>query len=137
MGERRAEVFFYGLFMDADQLREKGIVPGAAEIAWAEGFALRIGKRAALVPDSTARAYGTVMSVALGDLERLYSGPGLEAYRPQTLRVQLASGGSLTAICYNLSQAPAADEHNPEYAAKLRAVASKVGLPAEYVASVR
>ena len=38
---------------------------------------------------------------------------------------------------YNLPQPPAASERNPEYADKLRAVARKVGLPAEYLASIR
>ena len=32
---------------------------------------------------------------------------------------------------------PAPSERNPEYADKLRAVARQVGLPAEYIASIR
>jgi hypothetical protein len=39
-------------------------------------------------------------------------------------------------LCYNLPQPPAPSEHNPDYAAKLRTVAQKVGLPAEYVSSL-
>ena len=45
--------------------------------------------------------------------------------------------GLFMAMSYNLPQPPAASERNPEYAAKLRAVARKVGLPAEYLASIR
>jgi len=47
--ERRVEVFFYGLFMDEELLRGKGLEPEGGEIAVIDGFALRIGHRAALV----------------------------------------------------------------------------------------
>jgi len=47
--ERRVEVFFYGLFMDEELLRGKGLEPEGGEISAIDGFALRIGQRAALV----------------------------------------------------------------------------------------
>jgi hypothetical protein len=137
MSERQVDVFFYGLFMDEDVLREKDIVAATAEIAWVDGRALRIGKRAALVPAPGARAYGVVMSMRQGDLQRLYSEAGLEAYRPKAILVHPAGGGVIAALCYNLPQAPAAGEHNSEYAARLRTVAHKVGLPAEYIDSLQ
>jgi hypothetical protein len=136
MSSRRAEVFFYGLFMDQDLLRSKGFFPEGAELAWISGFTLRIGQRAALVPDRVGRTHGVVMSLTLSQLERLYAEPGLQAYQPQALLVYLASGGVIAALCYNLPATPAPIEHNPEYASKLRAVAQKVGLPVEYVASL-
>jgi len=135
--ERRAEVFFYGLFMDRDLLRDKGIAVATAEIASVGGLALRIGKRAALVPSPHARTYGVVMSVSLADLQRLYAEPGLEAYRPEAVLVNLAGGGTIAALCYNLAEPPAASEHNHEYAAKLRVVAGKVGLPRDYVDALK
>jgi hypothetical protein len=49
---------------------------------------------------------------------------------------QLASGGVVAALCYNLRQPLSPTERNPEYAVKLRAVSQKVGLPAEYIASL-
>ncbi|MFN2633018.1 MAG: hypothetical protein ABR610_06340 [Thermoanaerobaculia bacterium] len=39
------DVFFYGLFMDVDLLREKGAAPVNPRPASVEGFALRIGAR--------------------------------------------------------------------------------------------
>ena len=48
--ERRVEVFFYGLFMDEELLRGKGLEPEGDEIAAIDGFGLRVGQRAALVP---------------------------------------------------------------------------------------
>jgi len=57
--ERRVEVFFYGLFMDEELLRGKGLEPEGGEIAAIDGFALRIGQRAALVPTPGAKVYGS------------------------------------------------------------------------------
>lgn len=65
MPARRADVFSYGLFMDQDVLRAKGLAPEGAELASVSGFALRIGRRAALVPQAPARVYGVVMSLTL------------------------------------------------------------------------
>jgi hypothetical protein len=70
-------------------------------------------------------------------LEKLYAEPGVEAYRPEAVLAHLSGGGTIAAMCYNLPQPPPASERNPEYADKLRAVARKVGLPAEYLASIR
>ena len=134
---RHPYVFFYGLFMDEELLRSKGLQPEGAERAAVDGLSLRIGQRAALVPSPGGRVHGLVFSLTLSELERLYSEPSVEAYRPQAVLAQLASGGVVAALCYNLPQPPLPTERNPEYAAKLRAVAEKVGLPSEYVASIQ
>jgi Gamma-glutamyl cyclotransferase, AIG2-like len=136
MSRRRADVFFYGLFMDQDLLRDKGIVPAAVELASVEGFTLRIGRRAALVACDGSRVHGVVMSLTLADLDRLYSEPSLAAYRPQAVLAKLAIGGVIAALCYNLPEAPTPGEQNSEYSAKLRAIGRKVGLPADYVESL-
>lgn len=134
---RRADVFFYGLFMDEELLRSKGLQPEGAEPAAVDDVALRIGLRAALVPTPGGRVYGLVFSLTLSELDRLYSEPSVQAYRPQAVLAQLASGGVVAALCYNLPQPPLPAERNPEYAAKLRALAHKIGLPSEYVASIQ
>jgi hypothetical protein len=77
------------------------------------------------------------MSLTLDELERLYSEPGVQAYQPQAVLAHLADGNVIAALCYNLPEPPAASERNPEYAAKLRIVAEKVGLPEEYVRSLQ
>jgi hypothetical protein len=64
--ERRVEVFFYGLFMDEELLRGKGLEPEGGEIAAIDGFALRNGQRAALVPTPGAKVYGLVFSLTRG-----------------------------------------------------------------------
>jgi gamma-glutamyl AIG2-like cyclotransferase len=137
MSSRRVEVFFYGLFMDQEILNDKGLSPQHSEIAYVSGLALRIGQRAALVPDERGKVYGIVMSLTLSEVEQLYSDPAVQAYRAQAVLARLASGGQVAALCYNLREPPLPSERNPEYAAKLRAVAEKVGLPREYVDQLR
>ena len=137
MSSRRVDVFFYGLFMDEELLRAKGLEPEGAELAAVDGLALRIGQRAALVPTPGGRVHGVVFSLTLSELDRLYAEPSVQAYRPEAVLAQLASGGVVAALCYNLPQPPSPAERNPEYAVKLRAVAEKAGLPAEYIASLQ
>jgi hypothetical protein len=133
---RRVDAFFYGLFMDADLLRSKGLEPKDPELASVAGFSLRIGQRAALVPDGSSRVHGVVMSLTLAELERLYAEPSVREYKPQAVLAELAAGGVTAALCYNLPVAPSADQRNPEYAVQLRAVGQKVGLPADYLCSL-
>jgi len=137
VSSRYVDVFFYGLFMDQELLRAKGLQPQQVERGLVEGLALRIGQRAALVPVSGARVYGLVMSLTLDELPKLYSDPSVQAYQPVAVLVQLENGGRLAALCYNLPEPPSPAERNPQYAAKLRAVAKKVGLPEEYIARLQ
>jgi hypothetical protein len=137
MPDRSADVFFYGLFMDQELLHSRGIQPERVEVAWVDGLELRIGQRAALARSHRGRVYGLVMTLTLRQLDKLYAQPGVEAYRPEAVLAHLSGGGTIAAMCYNLPQVPAASERNPEYAEKLRAVAGKVGLPAEYISSIR
>src|SRR5258705_14000246 len=51
MTTRHIDVFFYGLFMDADALRAKGLHPVDPRAACVRGFALHVGQRATLVPN--------------------------------------------------------------------------------------
>lgn len=56
MATRRIDVFFYGLFMDAELLRSKGAFPVNIRRAGVPGFELRIGERATLLRDPEACA---------------------------------------------------------------------------------
>jgi hypothetical protein len=134
---RHIAVFFYGLFMDVDLLRSKGADPHNVRAASLPGFALRIGRRATLVPDPTARAHGMLMEMSREDVDLLYSEASVSAYRPEPVVVQLADGSRVAAVCFNLPVAPAPDEANPDYAAKLRTLAQRLGLPADYVERMR
>jgi len=136
VSDRRIDAFFYGLFMDPDVLREAGVAPINPRRAYLEGFALRIGQRATLVPYAGARAYGMLVALTHSELDRLYGAPGLERYLPEAVLAQPLEGAPTPAMCYNLRDAPGPDEGNPDYAARLQRVLSRLDFPAAYVASV-
>jgi len=137
MDPRQIDGFFYGLFMDAQVLRQAGAKPSNFRRAYVVDFALRIGQRATLVPAPGDRAYGMLISLTHAELERLYSAPGLEVYRPEAVAAHPFEGEAVPALCYNLVQAPEPHERNPEYAIRLRRVLENLGFPVEYVASVK
>jgi Gamma-glutamyl cyclotransferase, AIG2-like len=134
---RRIDVFFYGLFMDRALLRAKGAAPRGLRPAEARGFELRIGERATLVTSNAGRVHGMLASLSHAELDRLYSEPTLKDYRPEAVIVSVPGGDPVPARCYKLVEPPSGGEHNPEYAARLRALAQELGFPADYVASIR
>ena len=136
MTDRRIDGFFYGLFMDSDILRENQVVAANPRRAYVDDYELHIGRRAALLPAPGARAYGMVFALTHGELEKLYSAPGLEDYRPEAMLVHSLEGESLPALCYNLLEAPRPGEANTEYATRLRETLGRLDFPPEYVASV-
>ena len=136
MSDRRVDAFFYGLFMDIDVLRENGVAPLDPRRAYVDGFALRLGRRATLVPLAGARAYGMIFALTHAELDRLYTAPGLEQYRPEAGLARPLEGAAGPALCYNLREAPLPHERNPEYAARLQRALGKLGFPQDYIGSV-
>jgi hypothetical protein len=134
---RHVNVFFYGLFMDVDLLREKGFRPEEARPAHVDGMALRIGARATLAPDRDGRVYGTLAALTHDELDRLYAEPSVADYRPDPVLAVLADGSTTPALCYNLPAFPDGVASNADYAAKLREVAGRLGLPPDYVDRIR
>jgi hypothetical protein len=137
MDSRPINVFFYGLFMDAEALRANGFHPINARQACVPGMSLQIGHRATLVPDPSRCVYGFVIGLSHREVERLYAEPGVAAYRPEAVIAQLMDRSCLPALCFNLPQSDKPVQANPEYAEKLRVVANRLGLPADYAASIR
>jgi hypothetical protein len=134
---RRVDVFFYGLFMDADLLRTKDADPGKIRPACVPGFALRVGQRATLLRNPDARAYGILMELTHDEIERLYSETTVRAYRPEAVLCELEDGSHIPALCFNLVVPPGPEEANSEYAAKLRDLAGRLGLPPDYISRIR
>ena len=137
MSPRRIDVFFCGLFMDAELLRAKGVHPVDLRPARVRGFALRIGQRATLVAGPDAAAHGIVVQLTHDEIEQLYSEASVRSYRPEAVVAELRDGARVPALCFNLSAPPGPDEANSEYATKLRALASRLGLPSEYIETIR
>jgi hypothetical protein len=136
MSDRRIDVFFYGVFMDREILREAGVAPIDPRRAYVEEYALRIGQRATLIPSAGARAYGVLFALTHSELDRLYAAPGLEQYRPEAVLAQPLESTPTPALCYNLREAPPSLERNPDYATRLQGVLIKLDFPAEYVAAI-
>jgi hypothetical protein len=130
------DAFFYGLYMDETVLAKAGVKPRAARKARADGYALKIGNRATLVKAPGSNAWGMVYALTPDDLGKLYGAPGLDVYRPEEIDVALENRAIIRARVYNLPHAPAPGERNPEYAEKLKAAMTRLGFPAEYVASI-
>jgi hypothetical protein len=137
MQSRPIDVFFYGLFMDAESLEAKGFHPVNGRRASVSGMALCIGRRATLVPDPDTCAHGLVFGLTHDEIDRLYAEPSVAAYRPEAVIAQLADRSCIPALCFNLPPSDEPVQANPDYAEKLRAVAGRLGLPTDYVAGIR
>jgi hypothetical protein len=122
--------------MDHEVLRAAGVQPGALRVARLPEYALKIGDRATLLPMPGHTAYGMLTTLTHSELARLYAGPGLDAYRPEAVLVHPADGPPVPALCFNLLVSPEPHERNPEYAARLRALAMRLELPRDYVATI-
>lgn len=134
---RQIDIFFYGLFMDEALLKEKGLSPQNQRLAEVENFKLVIGERATLVRSSMESVYGVLFSLTQAEIDSLYADPSVRQYRPEPVSARLRNGEIVAAVCFNLPQAPAPTERNPQYAARLKELAQRLGLPAEYVARIR
>jgi hypothetical protein len=129
MVSRLIDVFFYGLFMDAEGLAAKGLHPVDGRQACVSEMALRIGRRATLVPDPTKCAHGLVFGLTHDEIDRLYADPSVAAYRPEAVIARLADQSCIPALCFNLPPSDEPVEPNPEYAEKLRGGCQPAGTP--------
>jgi hypothetical protein len=132
---RRVDVFFYGLFMDEDLLRAKGATPQNRRIASVSDFRLLIGKRATLTPSADSIVYGVLFSMTHQEIDGLYSDPTVSEYRPEGVLARTDTELE-AALCFNLPTPPPADERSSEYAAKLRSLAERIGLPEGYINTI-
>ena len=136
MSTNEIMVFFYGLFMDESLLASKGVRPTEPSIGYVDGYGLRIGKRATLLPEANSRAYGVLMKIASEDAAALYSEQSVADYVAEPVVVTLPGDAQVAAVCYNLPAAKLVGT-NPEYAAALLTLATKLGLPDSYLRHIR
>jgi hypothetical protein len=128
-------VFFYGLFMDENLLKEKGLNPLGTKLAHVDGYGLRIGERATLTKSALERSYGTVIQVSEVELGKLYGDESVVDYFPEKVTAIDTEGSTLKAVSYILPMEKLSGK-NSEYAKALSIVARKIGLPEEYVREV-
>jgi len=132
MSTNNMMVFFYGLFMDESLLASKGVRAAESTIGHVDGYRLHIGQRATLLPEANSRSYGVLMKIASQDAAALYSEPGVADYVAESVVVTLPGDIRVSAVCYNLPAAKLAGT-NPEYAAALLTLATRLGLPKSYL----
>lgn len=82
-------------------------------------------------------AHGILMEITHAEIDQLYAEPTVQAYRPEAVLCELNDGSRIPALCFNLIEPPRPEEANSEYAAKLRGLASRLGLPSDYVNDIR
>jgi len=136
MKAENVAVFFYGLFMDKSMLASRGISPSSATVGYVDGYGLRIGRRATLVPDENNRAYGVLMTIRAEDVRALYSEKSVADYVSEPVSVMLPDGTQEPAICYNLPESKL-EGTNRQYADSLLTLAGKLGLPGAYLEQIR
>lgn len=129
LSDAMKDIFFYGLFMDESVLRAKGVEPRLPRRAVVRDYELRIGQRARLCPQSSAKAFGMVYALTDAEIDSLYGEPGLEMYCPESVVATFEDGSSSVVTTYNLPDTTGTDEPNLEYAAKLRDVLERLGFP--------
>lgn len=128
--------FFYGLFMDRECLRQRGLHPGDVELVRVDGYGLRIGERATLVKASSERCFGNLIQLESTELARLYGEDNLVEYQPVVLVSSDANGRQLDCVSYLLPQSRLSGR-NQEYARQLATVARNNGLPQPYVEEIK
>lgn len=136
MVENGVAVFFYGLFMDQSLLASRGIVPSVVTAGHVDGYRLRIGNRATLVPEPGSRAFGVVMTIRRDEARALYCDETVADYVPESVSVTLPGGVVRSAICYNLPLSELQGA-NSAYADSLLRLATKLGFPQEYLDQIR
>lgn len=136
MSENNVAVFFYGLFMDKALLASKGIVPTVETVGYVDGYRIRIGRRATLVPELGSRAHGVLMTIGRDEAADLYSGETVADYVPEPVSVTLPNGVVESATCYNLPPSKL-EGANAAYAESLLTLATRLGFPKEYLDRIR
>lgn len=136
MNSEVVTVFFYGLFMDKSLLAAKGVRPSKATVGYVNGYRLRIGRRATLVPDDGNRAYGVLMALRADDVRALYSDESVVDYVSESVSVVLPDGTIESAVCYNLPKHEL-EGASSEYANSLLILAGRLGLPDDYLQQIR
>ena len=73
------------------------------------------------------------MDLSHDEIERLYAEASVQIYRPEAVLAELDDGSRVATLCFNLPEPPALDERNEEYAQRLRDLARRLELPADYI----
>lgn len=126
---RLHKVFFYGLYMDEDILKSKGVEPRNKQLAKAKAYKLRIGKMATLLRDENSEAYGIVYSLTYEEIDKLYKNAGLVDYVAEAILVETFDKKEIATLTCILLNPPAKNEKNDTYFESLVECMKKYKLP--------
>lgn len=126
---RLHKVFFYGLYMDEEILKSKGVVPREKQLACAKGYKLRVGNMATLLRNESSEAYGVVYSLTYEEIDKLYKGSGLTDYIAEVMVVETEDKKQIATLCCILLNPPKNDESNETYFESLKKCMAKYNLP--------
>lgn len=135
MSEKRVQVFFYGLYMDFDILRQHGEMPEVWEVARLSGYDFQIASWGYLTPSKRNSVYGTLVGVTHEELARLYDPANsflTMQYFPEAVLVETSDGKWVAALCYVAKDKPEGAV-NAEYVDKIVALTKRLEFPAWYV----
>jgi hypothetical protein len=122
-------VFFYGLFMDAELLRARGIAPRATRVVSVADHVICLGIKAMLLPAPNRRAWGVLHVIGRREFDCLYA--NLQDYLEVTVLVQDHDGSTSPAVAMIHRDPPVGSAEDPAYAVSWRALAMRLRLPNE------
>ncbi len=130
-------IFFYGLFMDTDLLRDNGLRPTLVGPAGLPGYQIHIGNRASLIPSPQSTSYGMLIDLPDEEALMLYSAPDVSDYRPDSVDAILLKDRTIrTSLCYNLPADRLGAGRNAEYAEQLSTLVLKLGFSPAYASQI-
>ena len=129
-------IFFYGLFMDENLLKKKGLNPSKPTVGYLNGYSLEIGERATLFKSDNEFTYGTIMNITEEEISNLYSDASVTDYVPEKVMITTLDNENVEAVVYNL-QLEKLKGKNSEYAKSLLKVAQNYGFPNSYLDKIR
>lgn len=127
--DRLQKVFFYGLYMDEEILKSKGVEPREKILACTKGYKLRVGNMATLLREENSDAYGIVYSLTYEEIDILYKDSGLTDYVAEAVMVETEDKKQIATLCCILLNPPKDDESNDSYFESLKKCMSRYNLP--------
>jgi len=126
------EVFFYGLFMDKEELIKRGVSPTNPRIGFLDNYTIKIGNKSSLVKAKGEKAYGVVMSLKKEEVIKLYKDKHVSDYFPEDVIINTESDKQLQACCYFLDPKYLIGS-NDNYTNDLISLAIRLNLPVDYI----
>lgn len=122
---RTFDVFFYGLFMDADLLKSKGVQPHDSRAAILHGFRVALGEKTMLLRDAASSAQGMLFRITHEDMTHLYRDQ--PDYCPEPVLAELATGERIAALTMVHLVPPIGSARQEPYASQYMALMRRLG----------